>query len=173
VIVWTDVERMRQLRGLIQHVKPLLPTPQGERLIRGDRLKLTAGWTKEPTRATCIWCEAPLEGRARKWHPYCKAAYSAAIGLTVYQNQTRRLIPPGPCVTCSRPYDLTLPPLYVGHALDHRISFEVGWALGPEVELRVRDIANLQWLCHVCHVAKTRRDRETAAEARRMFVGVA
>ena len=44
--------------------------------------------------------------------------------------------------------------------LDHRIPLGLATRIGtPWIIVRAFSRRNLQWLCHMCHAAKTRRDR--------------
>ena len=44
--------------------------------------------------------------------------------------------------------------------LDHRDALSVAWASGSERRLiRALTLANLRWLCHLCHAKKTGQDR--------------
>ena len=153
--VWaatTPRDRARQLRGLIRHVQPLLPSRA--RLINIDLGGEPAG--------RCAWCEEPLEGRSRRWHPPCKQAMGAAGGSTRYPNMNLYLIEAGPCMVCGGKERQ--------HELDHAVALAVARARGPRAELRARDIANLRWLCRRCHVRKTGKDFGLLADLRRGFV---
>ena len=152
----TAVDRIRQIRGLHRHVPPLLPSR--------DRLLAVQGTTwKAITRSIpvhvrqCSWCDQPLTGRPRRWHPACLQALAAARGQTKYPNRSLQLLERGPCEQCDAD----------GQEVDHVLSLAVARELGPRAELRARDVGNLRWLCDDCHKDKTREDRGQLARLRR------
>lgn len=138
---WTNVDRMRQYRGLLRHV----PHPECGDVRRGiptfDRLRHYDG--------RCRWCGVTFteaEGR-RAWHPACVAAYWLA---TAQSSRLRRFLrTPGTCV-CGAP----------GTELDHTDALSVASASGDRRRyIEALTITNLRWLCRACHSRKTGADR--------------
>ena len=142
-----DVERYRGLRGLVRHV--LWKLRKTGPLALGRRP--TVGVAQGGTPGICQWCLQPTveevpSGRGR-WHRTCLDWHAAASG---YRNdiEGQPLLPSAACI-CGQP----------GEELDHRVAIGVAARLSPDVYTRAFAPANLWWLCHACHTAKTAFDR--------------
>lgn len=138
---WTDVDRMRQYRGLLRHVPDDLDGTARRGIKPFARLERYDG--------RCRWCGiafTPAEGR-RAWHPPCVAAYWFA---TAQSSRLRRFLrKPMPC-PCGQP----------GTELDHIDALGLASASGDRHRyLQALTGANLRWLCHACHARKSGRDR--------------
>ena len=111
----------------------------------------------------CRWCKRPVdEKRRRVWHEACWPAYWAATGnqsrLVAAMMDSQQRDPgasPPTCELCGQPNDRAR-----RLELDHRDALSVAWASGDQRRLlRALTLANLRWLCHECHAAKTGDDR--------------
>ena len=135
--------------------------PIGRCLIRNIRTHPRDG-------GRCTWCGDPTRGKAYRWHPDCVFAYRCAIGSTqglgpaVWDAEKRG------CATCGSRKQLEV---------EHRIALGVAariWT--PHVVLRAWSLRNIQLLCHECHRAKTKLDRQEMVRmdrARRAGVEIA
>ena len=98
----------------------------------------------------CTWCQTAVdEPKRRYWHSECIPWHSAST-TTLHPswndpNHERRH-----CADCGSTAQLEI---------EHEISIAVAVELGPRAVMRAFSPHNLRWLCHECHVAKTRRDR--------------
>lgn len=135
----TAAER-RAVRGLLKRLRAGKYRKSGRMLVNTVHAR---------ERGVCCWCcqqTAPRVG----WHPECVVAYCAARGETVTVAGTR-LLAPAYCDECAAP----------GIEIDHRVSLGVAHLLretGDRRWWRAWTIPNLRWLCHACHVTKTRAD---------------
>ena len=121
--------------------------------------------SKSSGAGTCIWCDDPT-GSARRWHDECVRACAAARGVgtplnppllkvkdPVFSWSNMQYVPPITCEACGK-INPSAP------EIDHRIALGVAarvWT--PWTVVKAWSLSNLQWLCHGCHVAKTRQDR--------------
>ena len=138
-IHWTAADRMRQLRGLLRHVPATLEAGVARRGIPTfPRLRRYDG--------RCRWCGRPTSERT-VWHPACVPAYWAA---TAQSSRLRRYFRRKPACPCGQP----------GTELDHIDALSIASASGDRHRyVRALTLANLRWLCHACHAAKTGDDR--------------
>lgn len=150
-LAWTDVDRLRQGRGLVRHVTP-------EHAVRGrvQRGIPTFGRMRSFD-GICRWCGQPIEeGRRAVWHTPCLAAYWAA---TAAQHRLREIVGAPHACPCGRP----------GVQLDHTDALSLASASGDVRRYRrALSFSNLCWLCHDCHAAKSGKDR---IALRRMLAG--
>ena len=136
---WTDADRLRQYRGLLRHVPDVLR--EGE-VLRG----IPSFPPLERYDGHCRWCGQATEGR-RAWHEPCVPAYWAA---TAQSSRLRRYFRRRPACPCGQP----------GTELDHIDALSIASASGDRRRyVRALTLANLRWLCHDCHAAKTGDDR--------------
>ena len=116
----------------------------------------------------CTWCREPVdEPRRRSWHSGCVVWYLASRGQCgVYGAYKGRMSPeyntPGyddywedlekvnRCVTCGSTSHLE-------H--EHHLGISVAVALGRKAVMVAFMPDNLRYLCHDCHVVKTKQDR--------------
>ena len=137
---WTNADRLRQYRGLLRHAPAVLAEGKTRRgLPTLGRLERYDGH--------CRWCGRPCAARSA-WHPACIPADWAATAQSARLRQyfgRRR----GSC-PCGWP----------GTELDHIDALSLASASGDRKRyLRALTFANLRWLCHACHAAKTGDDR--------------
>ena len=132
----TGIKR-RQFRGLIIHSERHRATKYPRRLVNR-----TASWGEPPVNGKCRWCYEQTASMNTRWHMYCLNAYFVASGQKPAEIQLTL------CEICGDEAD----------EIDHRLSIVVARALGPDAELRAFTLANLRWLCQVCHRRKTRQD---------------
>ena len=148
------VSRIRQIRGLITHLRRTTA-----RQSPGSYQRDAVGYLGYPIRATqvhgiCKWCRRRVPPPNRYWHDQCAVAYRVARGV---QSDYYRIphLKERRCEQCGS----AKPPL----ELDHRIALSVAHGRGDwRSLLRAYDISNLRWLCHPCHAAKTGQDRRRA-----------
>ena len=148
------IARIRQIRGLIRHLRHAVGTPPS-RTYRRDAVGYLGflHHTSQPP-GMCKWCGRRVPPPNRYWHDPCAVAYRVARGV---QSNFRRIphLRERRCEQCGS----TAEPL----ELDHRIALSVAHARGDwRTLLRAYDISNLRWLCHTCHSAKTGQDRRRA-----------
>ena len=145
---WTDIDRLRQLRGLVVHVT--------EDLVADGHVRRgipSFGFLKRYDRI-CRWCTRPT-AKGTVWHRPCVCAYFAAVG----NPQLREVVGPPVACPCGQP----------GQELDHIDA--LGLASASRDVHRYRgalSFSNLRWLCHRCHAVKTGDDRR---RLRRLIAG--
>lgn len=164
------MSRYRQLRGLILHYRRQCEYIEQERIkheramenVRYPRRFRFDGYrrsliisdrvNRNPIeRGRCRWCEQPTRNKRGRWHEDCVLAYSMAMGKQVRTITNEPLLGPGDCVLCGA----------VGAELDHEVALSVAHATGDEKALLwAYTLDNLRWLCHDCHVVKTKQDRQ-------------
>ena len=139
--------RTRSIRGLLMRVKKLPEwSPNGRALVH--RLPPLTMRTK----GECWWCKQPCDGR-RVWHDDCFIAYGVASGSVYHQNSSLRYVT-GDCRVCGGFMDIET---------DHLISLAVACEYkkhGRKGWWKAWTLNNLRPLCRLCHVAKTKNDRQ-------------
>ena len=152
--------RYRQLRGLALHFREAWPRMRRRRTFHRALIATLPPGGGE--RGICRWCGLRLaDGSMRRWDPGCIATYRIAVGGRV-DAHGKPLAPRSNC-SCGQP----------GQEMDHADALILAWTSGdPRRLIRAYTQGNLQWLCHECHAAKTRRDLGELAEmrARQVFL---
>ena len=148
--------RYRGLRGLVRHVlwrdgrSDTKPPPEGP----VDRPP-ASGIAYAAVYGTCIWCGLPAVSRATgfdlKWHGDCVPYYELAAGH--HRGTLTKREPDDACI-CGDP-----DPTELDHVLAIGVAQRLAESLGRKVYALAFLPENLQWLCHECHVEKTKIDR--------------
>lgn len=156
------MSKYRQLRGLALWARQIRRCPPEK--IYGHRGLVPIGGIRGASseRGKCCWCGLECE-KTRQWHTECVAAHAAAkgavrkmCGTPVISGRKAR------CDECGVGDDLEI---------DHRLALSIGYELGLERWIRAHQLSNLRWLCHACHVVKTRDDRAALKWLRRLRAG--
>lgn len=117
-------------------------------------------WFAAPRYRCCRWCNLPVVGRAKWWHPECSRLFHIAIWMDAPWHFARieehyangNVV----CALCGKSG------WYESMELDHIVPL-----IADHSHIRCWMPANLQFLCHDCHVAKTARDMQMLRESRR------
>lgn len=143
------------LRGLLIHVAPVIRRSQSRRAfvraicptvsIRFGPVNVLTRFDKAAgiRQKRCPWCLLPNKLATQYWHVVCLRYYTVAK----LDGAKRQGFPRQDCPCGER-----------GIELDHRVALVVAWRQGPRAQLRALLEANLQWLCHACHLVKTKAD---------------
>lgn len=139
--------RYRGLRGIVRHLIPLVREKGSVGLGRDPVGTFASNKRGGDTFGTCRWCGLPATntktGGKRKWHTSCVRYHSLARG------RGEPYIKKTDC-RCGKP----------GTELDHKVSIGVAARLGERDYVKAFLPENLEWLCRVCHKAKTNNDRK-------------
>ena len=145
--------RYRGLRGIVRHVLPAVR--KGWTYTVRDGVPGGVPPLRNRIKAVCWWCGLPTDDARRlRWHPDCYRYYACARskGATVDFSYNYVIQPTG-CYLCGKP----------SSELDHRVALSIAARRGPRAHARAFLPENLQWLCHECHMEKTRTDRRILA----------
>ena len=158
--------RRRGLKGLLIHLRPRLEKALAQgRELRGKRNFLPASYGWKLHKGLCRWCQEPVDSNRRRWHWTRILYYNAATGAGHVGARRPDAVPNHWGIT---PNEYILPPEEQwechlcgkpSRELDHKVAIGVAAREGIRAVLRAFLPDNLQWLCHDCHVAKTREDR--------------
>ena len=137
---------MRAAKALIRHVRRM--QDEGVKPTSRDLV----GYAPIVPRGTCKWCNGKTEPR-KNWHGPCVKAYACARGQVWMMPQRRGF---KKCQICGNTeadtdYEVAL-------EVDHRLSLALASYYEPRDWIRAWWYTNLRWLCHTCHVQKTRKD---------------
>lgn len=154
------MSRYRRLRGFAIHCLPMLR--EGE--IPTNRKLLDAQDLKGPkTPGICRWCRLPVTSKRRQlWDDECKKQHLNVIGWRVdplgTQYRGDKYIDNRVCARCGGTDRLEI---------EHHLSLSVARILGVKAMIHAYTLENLRWLCHDCHAAKTRTERQLIAWSKR------
>ena len=167
----TPDEYRRGLRGVVLHVLPRVRERFAERDVTAPRWSSGAGRDligpasnlRSDTWGTCRWCELPCK-RGHKWHSACFRMFCMARGQTMLTGRHETVVKRADCALCGKEHVPVTrhkygEPTVHPHSLDHALAIGVAKLIDAASWARAYLPTNLRWLCHGCHVAKTKRDR--------------
>lgn len=150
-----DRDTYRAYRGIVRHVLPRLRRwswTVGSGIRRATSVT-PAGYGRNTT-GRCCWCGLILdEKRQVWWHRECRRYYYMLSGAREAYGDLA--IPLADC-PCGQG----------GVELDHRVPIGLAALRGPRAFVRAFLPANLQWLCALCHKAKTAQDKRDIADCK-------
>ena len=132
-----NTEKSRGLRGLLIHYRERPAT--GRRLIKSHLPK---------ERGRCNWCRQAVDEKGKVlWHSSCAQWAEVAFGgyPYAYMRATRDYH----CEQCGGADQIEY---------DHTLSIAVARELGGNAVIRAFCLDNVRYLCHSCHLDKTKRD---------------
>ena len=175
-----DKARRRGMRGLIKRMR-----------MGGYVFNRCLHWTGSiaSKHRHCNWCGEPVdEPRRRNWHSHCLVWSGAAYGQGRPQSEVLGQMPsfaaPNDvwnkwwkqytstlfCAECGvmgrRNIAFDEVNTRVKLDIDHRLAISVAMELGRKAIMVAFMPDNLQYLCHDCHVAKTKKDMAILAMLR-------
>ena len=155
----TGYFKRRAMRGLVARVRC--------GAVVQDRRLVDTGLGFRRSYKVCTWCQRPTdEPRRRYWHSECAVWHGASrCSINPHTAKKLRNIPYSPTREVYEEYFSDYDPSCVQCGstklpeIEHELAISVAVALGPDAIIRAFMPDNLRWMCHDCHVEKTRRDR--------------